>query len=128
MRATSFSSRFTGEIGQGLEGLEVVRSAVGIAGVIHGIDTKHQTISSFGFGQAEANGDKNSVASWHVGRGNRPVFDAITGNLLAQIRQRGAPPSGKVDGDAAGALRAIDLALLRLIFVQYPHGSYLLPT
>ena len=87
------------QIRQGLKGLEIVRTAVGIPRVVHRIDPQHQAFGAAGLRQAEADGDEHRVASRDIGRRNHTGLHPLAGDRLIEVCQRGATPGGQVDGD-----------------------------
>ena len=93
-------SGLAGQVRQGLKGLEIIRPAVGVAGVINGVDTEDQPGSAAGFRQAEADGDEHGVTTWHVGGRDHAVLHTACGDPDRCIGESGAAPGGQVDVDA----------------------------
>lgn len=72
----AFPTGFAGQVGQSLEGFEVVGSAVGVTRVVDSIHAKHQSLGPACFSQAEANGDEHGVAAGHIGGRNAALLNA----------------------------------------------------
>jgi hypothetical protein len=89
-------SSLAGQSGQVLKGVEVIRTAVGITGVINGIHTKNQSFGPSGFGKAEPDCNEHRVASRDVGHGDDTVFHTAGGNGLVGICEGGASPGSEI--------------------------------
>ena len=98
--AMALSAGLAGQVRQGLEGTEVIRAAVRVAGVIDRIDPEHQPFGAAGLRQAEADADEHRVAPRDIGAGDHPVLHPRVGNLHGGVRQGGATPGRQVDADA----------------------------
>ena len=98
--AMALSAGLAGQVRQGLEGAEVIRAAVRVAGVVDRIDPQHQAFGAAGLRQAEADADEHRVAPRDVGARDHAVLHPRVGNLHGGVRQGGATPGRQVDADA----------------------------
>jgi hypothetical protein len=123
-----------GEVGELLEGGDELGAAVGVAGVVEGVDAEPDLARAEGLGPAERVGEEQGVAGGDVGagdraprRGRRPAGRRARCRAPARSRWRPAADVGEVDdlvgagaeaaGLAAGALE-LDLVALAVAEAQ----------
>jgi len=118
----AFAAAFAGQIGQALEGAEVVGAAVGVTGIVDGIHAEHQFASAPGFRQAQAEGDEHRVAPGHIGAGDYAALHAARGHGDGLVGEGRAAPAGQVDGDGVvlGQLQGLGNGLGREQFPPVP--------
>ena len=95
-----FAAGLAGQIRQGLKRLQVIRSAVRIAGVIDGVNPEHQPFRLAGFRQAQPDGDEHRVATGHVGGRDHPLLNTIGGHVNRRVGEGRPAPGGQVHADA----------------------------
>ena len=118
----ALAAAFAGQIGQALEGAEVVGAAVGVTGIVDGIHAEHQFGGAPGFRQAQPEGDEHRVAPGHIGAGDYAALHAARGHGDGLVGEGRAAPAGQVDGDGVvlGQLQGLGNGLGREQFPPVP--------
>ena len=83
----AFSSNAAAEVCKILKGLQIIRPAVGIARVVHGVNAQHQSIGTPRFGEAESDRNEHGVSSWDIRVGDDALLNAAGGKGLAVISE-----------------------------------------
>ena len=105
-QAPPFDGAAGGEVGHGFKGFDVLRAAVGVAGIIDGVDADENVVGFEHFRPAQRHGEHHGVARGHVGDGDFifGVFGAVGGHGDGGIGERGAAKFAQIDlGDAVFA-------------------------
>lgn len=97
----AFDAGLGGEVGHALEGVDEFGAAIGIAGIIEGVDSDEDIGRAEDFGPGECEREEDGVAGGDVGDGNagREVFDAGglgDGDIGGES---GAAESAEIDGE-----------------------------